>query len=123
MSTTAALLLLAAASTAVPQALECPALSGETLVYVSIFDGPPEKQADLAPDATMTPSPGKTSNIWQLEAGSDGLFVNCGYGARLEGPYSKMQTIRLPDSVKRCRADFKAGAKPNDLTLTQFSCR
>ena len=123
MATAAALLILAAASVTPPVALECPAIAGQTLVYIGIFDGPPEKQADLAPDATMAPSPGKTSNIWQLEAGDDGLYVNCGYGQKLEGPYSRMETIRLPDTVKTCRADFKAGAAPGDLTLHKFSCR
>src|ERR1700722_1033002 len=123
VSAAVALLILAAASATPPSALECPAISSETLVYVDIFDGPPENQADLAPDATMTPSADKTSNIWKLEAGADGLFVKCGYGKKPEGPYSRTEMIRLPDTVKTCRADFKTGAKPDDLTLQKFSCR
>ena len=119
----AALLILAAASAAPPPALECPTLAGETLVHIDIFDGPPEEQADLAPDATMRPSAGKTSNIWKLEAGAHGLFVKCGYGKKLDGPYSRSETIRLPDSVQSCRADFKNGPAANELTLTQFGCR
>jgi hypothetical protein len=120
----AALLILAAASTAAPPtALQCPALPGQTLVYIDIYDGPPEKQADLAPDATMTPSYGKTSNIWKLEAGPDGLFVKCGYGKKLEGPYSQIETIQLPATVTRCRADFKSGAGANELILQKFVCR
>ena len=123
MATAAALLILAAASTVPPVALECPVIAGEALVYIDIYDGPPENQADLAPDTTLTPSAGKSSNLWQLEAGPDGLFVKCGYGEKLEGPYSRTELIRLPETVHRCRADFTGGAKPNDLTLRKFSCR
>lgn len=119
----AALLILAAASASPPVASECPMLPGETLVYIDIYDGPPEKEADLAPDTTLTPSAGKTSNLWKLEAGPDGLFVKCGYGKKLEGPYSRMETIKLPDTVTRCRADFKSGARPNELILQKFACR
>jgi hypothetical protein len=117
----AALLILAAA-TAPPVALECPAISGETLVYVSIYDGPPEQDADLAPDDTKKAGE-ITSNIWKLAAEANGLFVKCGYGKKLEGPYRRMETIRLPDAVTGCRADFKPGPKPSDLILTHFSCR
>jgi hypothetical protein len=120
MATAAALLILTAASTASPTALECPTLPGETLVYVDIYDGLPENQADLVPDEHS--ASGKVWNTWELEAGDDGLFVKCGYGKKLEGPYSRMETIRLPDTVKACRADFKPGPKPADLTLTKFSC-
>jgi hypothetical protein len=121
MSPAAALMILAA--TSVPSvALQCPTISGQTLVYIDIFDGQPEKQADLAPDDTKKAG-GMTSNIWQLEAGADGLYVTCGYGKKLEGPYSQMETIRLPDTVKTCRADFKTGKRPDDLILQKFSCR
>jgi hypothetical protein len=117
----AALLILAAAGAPVV-ALECPAIPGQTLVYIDIYDGPPEQQADLAPDDTRKTG-GITSNIWKLAAGPGGLFVKCGYGKKLEGPYSRIETIRLPDTVAGCRADFKPGAKPSDLILTHFSCR
>ncbi|HWD59758.1 MAG TPA: STY0301 family protein [Stellaceae bacterium] len=123
MATAAALLILAAANAAPTVAPECPAIEGQRLVYVDIFDGQPENQADLAPDATTTPSAGKTSNVWKLEAGADGLFVKCGYGTKLEGPYSRMETIRLPDTAKSCRADFTSAPGSNDLTLQKFSCR
>jgi hypothetical protein len=121
MATAAALLMLAAASTTTPVALECPAISGDTLVYIDIFDGPPEQKADLAPEEHS--ASGRVWNTWDLEAGPDGLFVKCGYGKKLEGPYSRMETIRLPDTVKSCRADFKTGPGANDLTLTRFFCR
>jgi hypothetical protein len=29
----------------------------------------------------------------------------------------------LPATAKTCRADFKIGPKPTDLTLQKFSCR
>jgi hypothetical protein len=118
----AALLLLAAAS-APATALECPAVPGETLVYIDIYDGPPEQQADLAPDRTIKPSVGNVSNLWQVVAGPEGLSVKCGYGKSLAGPYSDIEMIRLPDSAKNCRADFKTGPGANDLTLTHFACK
>ena len=121
MSAAAGLVLLAAAS-APTVALECPTIAGQTLVYIDIYDGPPEQQADLAPDRTIKPSAGNVSNLWELVAGQDGLFVKCGYGKALAGPYSHIEMIRLPDTVKNCRADFKTGAKPNDLILTKFAC-
>src|SRR5262249_41030745 len=49
VSATAALLMLVAAGAPV-EALQCPVVAGETLAYVGVFDGPPENQADLAPD-------------------------------------------------------------------------
>jgi hypothetical protein len=98
-------------------------LPGQTLVYVDIFDGPPENQADLVPDQHSSAAAKTAWNTWQLEAGPDGLFVTCGYGQKLEGPYSRMETIRLPDTTKRCRADFKTGPEKGDLTLVRFSCQ
>jgi hypothetical protein len=122
MAVATALLLLAA--TVTPQvATQCPAISGQTLVYVDIYDGPPENQADLAPDDSKRQPNGGVSNVWQLAAGADGLYVKCGYGKKLEGPYSRMETIELPSTVKTCRADFKKGPSPSDLTLARFSCR
>jgi hypothetical protein len=122
MSAAAALLILAAAS-AVPVATECPAVAGQTLVYVDIYDGPPEKQSDLAPDETTKPSAGNVSNLWQLVTGPDGLYVKCGYGKSLAGPYSHIEMIQLPPAAKSCRADFKTGPGASDLTLTHFSCK
>lgn len=122
MATAAAALLILTASADPSVALQCPVPAGDALVYIDIYDGPPEKQADLAPDDTKTAG-GVTSNVWQLRAGPDGLYVKCGYGKKLEGPYSRLETIRLPDAVKSCRADFKPGDKPNDLILMHFSCR
>ena len=92
-------------------------------MYVDIFDGPPENQADLVPDQHSAPASKTAWNIWQLEAGPDGLFVTCGYGKALAGPYSHLETIRLPGTVKTCRAYFKSGPGPSDLTLQRFSCR
>ena len=120
----AALLILAAASTtAAPEALQCPAIAGQTLVYIDIFDGPPEQQADLAPDQSTPGAGGTTTNTWKLQPGADGLYVKCGYGKKLAGPYARMETIRLPGSVKGCRAEYRSGPAPNDLTLQKFSCR
>ena len=121
MSAAAALLILVATATP-PVAMECPAITGQTLVYIDIYDGPPENQADLAPDDSKK-QPGGIANTWQLAPGTDGLFVKCGYGKKAEGPYSRTEMIRLPDTAKTCRADFKTGPKPDDLTLQKFSCR
>ena len=49
--------------------------------------------------------------------------TGCGYGKKLEGPYSRMEAIRLPDTVKTCRVDFEPGRQVNDLMLQKFSCR
>jgi hypothetical protein len=122
MSAAAALLILTAAGASPAVSLQCPAIPGQTLVYIDIFDGPPENKADLAPDDHKTQS-GTASNVWQLDAGTYGLYVQCGYGKKLAGPYSRMETIRLPDAAKTCRADFKTGPGQGDLTLTHFSCR
>jgi hypothetical protein len=123
MSAAAALLLLAAAGATPAVALECPAVPGATLVYIDIFDGPPDEMADLVPDQHGSPANKTAWNTWRLEAGPKGLYVKCGYGNKLDGPYSRIETIRLPDTVKTCRADFKTGPKPADLTLTKFACR
>ena len=129
MSAAAALLIFAAASTpsaaanAPTTALECPAVPGQTLVYIDLFDGPPEQQADLAPDTTGKPTKDTVANTWQLVFGKDGLFVKCGYGKSLAGPYSHIETIRLPQTAKTCRADFKTGPGAGDLTLTHFACK
>jgi len=123
MSAAAALLILAAASATPPVALECPAIPGQTLVYIDIYDGPPEQQADLAPDQTIKPSAGTVANLWEVAAGPDGLFVKCGYGKASVGHYSHVEMIRVPDTVKNCRADFKSGGKADDLILTKFTCK
>ena len=129
MSAAAALLILAAASTpsapaSTPAvALECPAVPGQTLVYIDIFDGPPEQQADLAPDKTIKPTKDTVANTWQLVPGKAGLFVKCGYGKSLAGPYSHIETIQLPKTAKTCRADFKTGPGAGDLILTHFACK
>jgi hypothetical protein len=123
MSAAAALLILAAANAPPAVALACPTIAGQTLVYVDIFDGPPENQADLVPDQHSAPAIKTAWNTWELTAGPDGLYVKCGYGKRLEGPYSRVELIRLPETVKTCRADFKTGPGPSDLTLQKFSCR
>jgi hypothetical protein len=123
MSAAAALFILAAGTAPPATALACPAIAGQTLVYVDIFDGPPEKQADLVPDQHSAPASKTAWNTWQLDAGADGLYVTCGYGKKLEGPYSRTETIRLPDTVRTCRADFKTGPGASDLTLQKFSCR
>ena len=122
MGATAALLILVAATATPAVALQCPAIAGQTLVYIDIFDGPPENLADLAPDEQQTKA-GVGSNTWRLETGRDGVFVKCGYGTWLEGPYTRAETIRLPDTVKTCRADYKTDRQGNYVTLLRFSCR
>lgn len=96
-----------------------PPAAGDALAYIDLYNGPPETPADLALDDTKMTG-GITSNFWHLRAGPEGLSINA---ATAEGPYSRMETIRLPDMVKTCRADFKPGRKVNDLTLQKFSCR
>jgi hypothetical protein len=119
MATAAALLMLVAATATPPVALQCPAISGETLVYIDIYDGPPENQADLVPDQHQNRANKTAWNTWELYQ----IYVKCGYGARLEGPYSRTEFIMLPERAKTCRADFKIGPKPTDLTLQKFTCR
>ena len=123
MSAAAALLLLTAASATPPEALECPAIQGQTLVYIDIYDGPPEQQADLVPDQFQDRANKTAWNTWELYQNPERIYVKCGYGQRLEGPYSRTEFIMLPTTAKTCRADFKTGAKPNDLILTKFACK
>jgi len=108
---------------AAPALAQCPTVPGQRLVYVDIFDGPPSGLADLVPDQHQSPKTKTAWNTWQLEAGPAGLYVKCGYGKALAGPYTRMETVRLPDATKTCRADFKTGRRPADLTLVRFSCR
>jgi hypothetical protein len=119
----AALLILVAANATPPVALECPAIAGQTLVYIDIYDGPPEKQADLVPDQHQDKAKKTAWNTWELYQNPERIYVKCGYGARLEGPYSRTEFIMLPETAKTCRADFKIGPKATDLTLQRFSCR
>jgi hypothetical protein len=91
----AALLILAAANATPAVALACPSLPGEALAYIGVFDGPPEQQADLAPDQHKSAG-GTATNVWQ---------------------------IKLPADAKTCRADYKTGQRPDDLTLQTFSCQ
>lgn len=119
----AALLILAAASTMPPEALECPVLPGQTLVYIDVYDGPPEGEADLVPDQHQDKAKKTAWNTWELYQNPERIYVKCGYGQRLEGPYSRTEFIMLPAMAKTCRADFKIGPKPTDLTLQKFSCR
>ena len=119
----AALLLLAAASAPPPEALACPVLPGQTLVYIDIYDGPPENQADLVPDQYQDKAKKIAWNTWELYQNPERIYVKCGYGQRLEGPYSRTEFIMLPVTAKTCRADFKIGPKPTDLTLQKFSCQ
>ncbi|HEU0217887.1 MAG TPA: STY0301 family protein [Stellaceae bacterium] len=123
MATAAALLMLVAATATPPVALQCPAIAGETLVYIDVYDGPPENQADLVPDQHQNRANKTAWNTWELYQNPERIYVKCGYGARLEGPYSRTEFIMLPESAKTCRADFKIGPKPTDLTLQKFSCR
>lgn len=123
MATAAALLILAVASTTPPEALECPALPGQTLVYIDVYDGPPENQADLVPDQHQDKAKKTAWNTWELYQNPERIYVKCGYGQRPEGPYSRTEFVVLPATAKTCRADFKIGPKPTDLTLQKFSCR
>ena len=124
MSATAvALLVLAAATAAPPEALECPAIPDQTLVYIDVYDGPPENHADLVPDQHQNRANKTAWNSWELYQNPERIYVQCGYGQRLEGPYSRTEFIILPATAKTCRTDFKIGPKPTDLTLTKFSCR
>ena len=117
-----ALLVLADWAAIAASPFGCPEFPGQKLVYVDIFDGPPEKLADLVPDQHIDRARKRPWNIWQLKASPEGLFVTCGYGKALAGPYSRRETIRLPDSTRLCRADFRTGAGQSALTLMGFSC-
>jgi len=118
-----ALLAMAVSPPVAAAAFGCPEIPGQRLVYVDVFDGPPEQQADLVPDQHIDRAAKRAWNVWQLEAGPAGLFVKCGYGKALAGPYSRTETIRLPAGARSCRADFRTGPGQSDLTLTSFSCR
>jgi hypothetical protein len=122
VAVTAAFLVLAA-SVAAPEALECPSIPDQTLVYIDVYDGPPENKADLVPDQHQNPSNKTAWNIWELYQNPERIYVQCGYGQRLEGPYSRTEFIMLPATAKTCRADFKIGPKSTDLALTKFACR
>jgi len=117
-----ALLTLAGWPAIAASSFGCPEIPGRKLVYVDIFDGPPDKLADLVPDQHIDKARKRAWNIWQLKAGLEGLFVKCGYGKALVGPYSWTETVRLPGSTRLCRADFRTGRGQSALTLTGFSC-
>jgi hypothetical protein len=123
MATAATLLILAAAGTTPPEALECPMLPGKTLVYIDVYDGPPENEADLVPDQHEDKASKTAWNTWELYQNPERIYVKCAYGQRLIGPYSQTEFIMLPATAKTCRADFKTGPKLADLTLKKFSCR
>jgi hypothetical protein len=122
VTASAALMLLAAASVAPPTALQCPAIAGQSLTYIDIYDGTPDKQVDLAPDQTQKQA-GTMSNMWRLFPSPAGLYVKCGYGKSLAGAYTRTELIRLPSTAKTCRADFRSGPGAGDLTLLRFSCQ
>jgi hypothetical protein len=122
MATAAAALLILTASTNPSVALQCPAPAGDALVYVDIYDGPPENNADLVPDQYQDKAKKTAWNTWELYQNPERIYVKCGYGQRLEGPYSRTEFIMLPQTAKACRADFKIGPKPTELTLQKFSC-
>ena len=123
----AALLLLAAtaapaAAPAAPQtALQCPAIEGLTLAYVDLYPGTPGVTLDLTPDRTIERG-SLTANIWQLIRVRDGILVKCGYGRSQAGPFDRVETIKLPDTAKTCRADYTKGASRGYLVLQKFSC-
>ena len=71
----AALLILAAASTTPPEALECPASAGDPLVYIDIYDGAPENQADLVPDQHQDKANKTAWNTWQLDQNPERIYV------------------------------------------------
>ncbi|HEY1798504.1 MAG TPA: STY0301 family protein [Stellaceae bacterium] len=106
-----------------PIRLDCPAIAGETLVYIDIYDGPPDDKADLVPDQHHNAANTQAWNTWELYQNPERIWVQCGYGRRLEGPYSRTEYIMLPETAKNCRADFRMGPKPTDVTLQKFFCR
>ena len=116
-----ALAIVLGAAEAPAADIGCPAAAGQRLVYIDVYDGPPEKEADLVPDQHK--AAGRAWNTWELAAGPDGIWVKCGYGKKLEGPYARVENVRLPDTVKSCRADFTTGPGRNELTLQKFACR
>lgn len=112
---------LAASHLLPPSHRECPEIPGQTLVYVHTFDGSPENQADLVPDQHIEQGK-RAANIWQLNSGPEWLFVKCGYGKTLVGTYSRIKTLRSPESTRARRAEFRTGRGRSDLTLIRFSC-
>ncbi|MFZ2004355.1 MAG: STY0301 family protein [Stellaceae bacterium] len=123
MATAAAALLILTASADPSVALQCPAPVSDALVYIDVYDGPPANNADLVPDQHQDKANKIAWNTWELYQNPERIYVKCGYGKRLEGPYSRTEFIMLPETAKSCRADFKIGPKPTDLTLQKFSCR
>jgi hypothetical protein len=107
MATAAAALLILTASAGPSVALQCPHRPATRSPTSTFTTGLPRPRPILAPDdAKMTG--GTTSNFWHLRAGPEELSINA---ATAEGPYSRMETIRLPDMVKTCRADFKPAVR------------
>jgi hypothetical protein len=89
--------LVLAAGAAHAQNVQCPPRSGAgALANVSVFDGPPEEQADLVPDINRHSS-ASVRMEWRFEARADNnYYLQCKYTAGAEPIVLKVdQTARL----------------------------
>lgn len=76
---------------------QCPSeMGGRRLLALSVFEGDPAKQVDLAPAGL--PARSGYINVWDLRS-YRGLIAVCRYDG---GQSSRMV---LPDGVKQCRVD------------------
>ena len=107
--------LLLAASAAGADEPACPAYHGAApLAQVSVFDGPPEEQADLVPDRSEGTA-GSLHSEWDL-----GYLYDQGRNAVLVCRYGKSaDPVTVPITRKVARCVFRAhGGKPAEM-----SCR
>jgi hypothetical protein len=75
------------------QLIQCPALKEkQPFTSLSIFDGDPKQNADLAPDNSDSPLPHK----WTLDGTTPWLV--CNYGPK----YKHLFTQKIKGSVKSC---------------------
>jgi hypothetical protein len=103
-------LVLAAAAHA--QGVKCPSHQGnQPLSRVSVFDGPPAENADLAPDIQT----GGGDHIyleWEvssLSSSDRGVFLVCRYAASGDEP---SLTIKLDKKMRRCIYRSHGGGLP-----------
>ncbi|WP_310734676.1 STY0301 family protein [Azohydromonas caseinilytica] len=72
----------------------CPAREGQPLLFVQVFDGPPEELATLVPDVAT-----ERSGYWQL-----GYVYDAGRMVTIRCEYVDKQSVdvKLADRVERC---------------------
>ena len=86
-------------------ATSCPAVSGQKLASIEIYDGKPELIESLVPDQHFPTSDTAFDgwNYWKLGyvGNPDGFYLQCRYDNK------KAVQISLPKKTAGCREDFK----------------